>query len=169
MAEDFGQRVPYMMRMVSAALSQELEAELRPFGLTHAQLAALAQLGIEDPEALSGATLGRRAGVTAQSMSTAIASLLDRGLVVRAPNPEHGRRLDVRITDEGKALLARAQAATAVVDERNLAALSADEQLELRRMLRKMMNSLRLFLPSLPMTNSQGESEVEREVGRQRS
>jgi DNA-binding MarR family transcriptional regulator len=146
-AEDFGQRLPYMMRMVSAALSQQLEGELRPFGLNHAQLAALAQLGVEDPDALSGATLGRRAGVTAQSMSAAIGSLLDRGLVVRAPNPDHGRRLDVHITDEGKALLAEAQAATAVVDERSLMALSADEQAELRRMLRKLMESMRLYLP----------------------
>ena len=55
--------------------------------------------------------------------------------------------MDVRISDEGKALLARAQDATAHVDRSNLAALSPEEQQELRHLLRKMMRAMRLYLP----------------------
>lgn len=137
------------MRMVSASLSQQLERSLRPLGLTHAQLAALAQLEVAAPEALSGATMGHRAGVTPQSMSSAIASLLERGLVVRAPNPRHGRVLDVRVTSTGSALLQKAQAATEVVERRSVAALSDDEQRELRRLLTTMMVTLDLYLPEM--------------------
>jgi len=145
--EDFGRRLPYMMRMVSNALSLQLERALRQFSLTHAQLAALAHLGLESPGALSGAELGHRAGVTAQSMSAAIASLLERGLVVRAPHPTHGRRLDVQITASGLELLDRAQAATKAVEVRALAPLSPDQHRELRAILRQMMIAMDVYLP----------------------
>ena len=104
MAQEYIQRLPYTMRMVSQALSQQLERTLRPLGLTHAQLAALAQLESQPAFGLSGANLANRAGVTPQSMSTAIGSLLERGLVVRTPHPTHGRVLEVRITAEGARL-----------------------------------------------------------------
>jgi DNA-binding MarR family transcriptional regulator len=150
--EDFGQRLPYMMRMVSNTLSRQLEKTLHRFALTHAQLSALAQLGLDRSGALCGAELGYRAGVTAQSMSSAIVSLLDRGLVVRAPNPAHGRMLDVTITPAGLELLERAQAATKVVEDRALHTLSADQQRELRQLLREVMTSMGLYLPEAPET-----------------
>jgi DNA-binding MarR family transcriptional regulator len=145
--EDFGQRLPYMMRMVSNELSRQLERVLRPFSLTHAQLAALAQLGVARPGALTSAELGRRAGVTAQSMSTATASLLDRGLVIRAPDPTHGRKLDIQITAAGMELLERAQAATKRVEERALAPLTPDQQHEFRTVLRQLMLAMDVYVP----------------------
>lgn len=147
MPEDFGQRLPYMMRMVTNELSRQLERVLRPFSLTHAQLAALAQLGVASPGALTSAELGRRAGVTAQSMSTATASLLDRGLVIRAPDPTHGRRLDIQITAAGMELLERAQAATKRVEERALAPLTPDQQHEFRAVLRQLMLAMNIYVP----------------------
>ncbi|MFI1912840.1 MarR family winged helix-turn-helix transcriptional regulator [Nocardia sp. NPDC020380] len=147
MPEDFGQRLPYMMRMVSNELSRRLERALRPLSLTHAQLAALAQLGLESPGALTSSELGRRAGVTTQSMSTATAALLDRGLVVRAPDPTHGRRLDIQITTAGMELLERAQAATKQVEERALAPLTAEQQREFRTVLRQLMSAMDVYVP----------------------
>ena len=152
MAEDYGQRLPYMMRMVSSMLTQQLERTLRPFSLTHAQLSALAQLGLENPNALSGAELGHRAGVTAQSMSTALSALLGRGLVVRAPHPTHGRILEARITPEGLELLERAQAAAKTVEDKALATLSEPQQRELRALLRQIMISMDLYLPDTTAT-----------------
>lgn len=155
MGEDFGQRLPYMMRRVSNSLSQQLDRALRGFSLTHAQLAALAQLGLEDPNALSGAELGHRAGVTAQSMSAALASLLERGLVVRAPHPTHGRILQVRITPAGVELLDRVQAATKRVEERALACLTEQQQAQLRTLLRQMMREMDIYVPDVePSTGS---------------
>jgi len=98
MVDDFGQRLPYLLRRVNAALSQRLDRTLRGYSLTQAQLSALALLGLEHPDGLSGAELSHRSGVTAQSMSAAIAGLVERGLVGRAPHPSHGRILEARIT-----------------------------------------------------------------------
>ena len=91
---DFGDRLQYLFRRIDGALSQRLDDDLRPYALTQSQLSALAQLHVARPGALSGAELSHRAGITPQSMSTAIAGLLSRGLVVREPAPGGGRRLD---------------------------------------------------------------------------
>lgn len=144
MPNDFTQCLPYMMRTLSQALSQQLERTLRPHGLTHAQLGALAQLAWGPPAGLSGAELAQGADVTAQSMSTAIAALLTRGLVDRTPHPTHGRVLQVRITPAGADLLERAQKATRSVDERALERLSEEERVELKRLTHRVMDTLGL-------------------------
>jgi DNA-binding MarR family transcriptional regulator len=145
-AQDFSERLPYTMRMVSQALSQQLERTLRPLGLTHAQLAALAQLGRDPNLGYSGADLANRAGVTPQSMSSAIGSLLERGLVVRTPHPTHGRVLEVRITESGAALLQRAEAAATTVEDRAVAQLSDEEQAQLSALIHKLMQTLDLYV-----------------------
>ncbi len=143
-AEDFTQCLPYMARTLSNALSQQLERTLHPHGLTHAQLGALAQLALGPATGMSGAELAHGADVTAQSMSTAVASLLERGLVDRTPHPTHGRVLQVRITAAGADLLDRAQAATRSVEDRATAALSAAERAELKRLTHRVMDTLGL-------------------------
>ena len=147
MAEDFGQRLPYLLRRVNQALSQRLDEDLHEFGLTQSQLSALAQLDIEHPAGLSGATLSTRSGVTPQSMSTAIAGLLHRGLITRTPHPRHGRILECRITPTGTELLAQVQRATRE-SGRYEAGLSHMQQDDLRVLLTHMMRSLGLYLPN---------------------
>ncbi len=146
MAENFEQRLTYLMRRVSTALAHDVDRALRQFALTHAQYGALAQLGLVEPAALSAATMAERNGITAQSTSTAIAGLLDRGLVRREPHPSHGRILQVRITPEGSELLDRAHAATGRAEDRALACLDGDQQLIVRDALRTMMQEMGLFL-----------------------
>lgn len=144
---DFGDRLQYLFRRIDGALSQRLEEALRPHSLTQAQLSALAQLRVAEPEALSNARLSERAGITAQSMSSAISGLLDRGLVARGPNASHGRTLDVRLTDAGRALLTEVQEQTARLDAPGYLGLDADEEDALRLMLRKVAAGLGIFLP----------------------
>ena len=146
MAANFEERPAYLLRRVSTAVSQHVDRALRPFSLTHAQLGALAQLGVVDPDALSAATMGQRNGVTAQAMSAAITGLLERGLVDRAPHPTHGRILEVRITPEGEELLERAQAATGRAENRALAFLEPEQQRQLRDLLQSMMQAMDLHL-----------------------
>jgi DNA-binding MarR family transcriptional regulator len=143
-AQDFSQRLPYTLRMVSQALSQQLERKLRPLGLTLAQLGVLVQLGLDRSRGFSGAELAIRVGVTPQTMSTAIGSLLERGLVVRTPHPTHGRVLEVRITAEGLHLLGRAQVATRVVEDRAVSQLSEKEQAMLASLVHRVMETLDL-------------------------
>lgn len=143
---EFEQRLTYLMRRVSTVLAQDVDRALREVSLTHAQYGALAQLGLVDPEALSAATMAERNGITAQSTSTAIAGLLDRGLVHREPHPTHGRILQVRITAAGARLLGRAHAATGMAEDRALAFVGADQQQVLRGALQQTMQAMGLYL-----------------------
>lgn len=146
MAENFEERLTYLMRRVSTTLALDIDRALRGVSLTHAQYGALAQLGLVDPEALSAATMAERNGITAQSTSTAIAGLLDRGFVRREPHPTHGRILQVRITPEGAELLARAHAVTRRVEDRALVSLDEGQQRVLRAGLQAMMREMGLYL-----------------------
>ena len=140
-------RTAYLVRMLASALGQQVEQALRPVGLTQAQLAALGQLAFSAEGWLSGAELGRRAGVTAQGMSTALAGLRSRGLVDRGPHPTRGRVIRVWITEDGHRLLERAQRLTAPVDTRAMALLSDDEQRQMRALLLRAMAGAGVQVP----------------------
>lgn len=144
---DFGDRLTYLVRRIDGALAHRLDVNLRAYGLTPAQLSALAQLDVEHPSALSGARLAERSGVTPQSMSAAIARLLERGLVSRRQSPEHGRRLDVTITASGAELLRTVQHETLATEAAVDFGLDDAELRQLKETLRRVARALGVFLP----------------------
>lgn len=70
--------------------------------------ATLATLQRHGPSRLTA--LATREGVTQPAMTQLIARLEDAGLVCREADPADGRVVQVRITDEGKAMVARRRA-----------------------------------------------------------
>jgi DNA-binding MarR family transcriptional regulator len=72
--------------------------------------------------------LAVREGVTQPAMTQVIARLEDAGLVDRAADPADGRVVQVRITADGRAMLAGRRAARAERVTRLLDRLSADER-----------------------------------------
>ena len=82
-----------------------------PGGLSLTAAATLATLERMGPCRLTW--LATREGVTQPAMTQLIARLQDAGLVGRAADPADGRVVQVRITAEGKAVLARRRAARA--------------------------------------------------------
>jgi DNA-binding MarR family transcriptional regulator len=150
-AEDnFQERMTYMLRLVSSALGYQVDRALKEFSLTHTQLGALSHLKLVRPGALSGAELGQRIGVTPQSMSTAVAALLARGLVEREPHPDHGRILQLRITPAGTEIRDRAQTAIKKLNDRILSLLDEEQQRQLGEILRTLMDGLDLYVPAPP-------------------
>jgi DNA-binding MarR family transcriptional regulator len=139
---DPSERITYVIRMVSGAVTQGVEQALRPVRLTLVQLGALVQLGRGGD--LSTAELARRVGVTPQSMASALGGLEARALITRAPHPTHGRVVQVSITDEGRSLAARAQRLTAGVDARALALIRPDERQHLHALLLALATGLGL-------------------------
>src|ERR1700739_902317 len=96
------ERLAFVIRMISGALTQEIEQALRPVRLTQVQLAALVLLSRGGD--LSATELARRSGVTPQSMSSALAGLQQRALVVRAPHPTQRRGVEVSVHGAGRFL-----------------------------------------------------------------
>jgi DNA-binding MarR family transcriptional regulator len=97
-----------------------------PSGLSLTAAATLATLERSGPSRLT--SLAAQEGVTQPAMTQLIARLQESGLVSRTADPADGRVVQVRVTDEGRAMLARRRAVRAERLAEILARLSPEEQ-----------------------------------------
>ncbi len=91
-------------------LLAELDAVLRPFGITFSRYEALVLLVHAGRGALPLSKIGERLQVHATSVTNVIDRLEGAGLVRREPNPRDGRGTLAVITDEGRLVAAKATA-----------------------------------------------------------
>ena len=96
-------------------LARRLAEALAPLHLTPVEFGVLAQLSAAD--GLNQADLARAVGVRPQSMSALVTSLAGRGLIDRGPARGRGRRSRIRLTDDGRDLLAAAYPVVLTSDE----------------------------------------------------
>jgi DNA-binding MarR family transcriptional regulator len=82
-------------------LIAQLDAVLRPFGITFSRYEALVLLVHSHEGALPLSKIGERLQVHATSVTNVIDRLEAAGLVRREPNPQDGRGVLAVITDEG--------------------------------------------------------------------
>jgi DNA-binding MarR family transcriptional regulator len=110
-------------------LIAQLDATLRPLGITFSRYEALVLLVHSHDGALPLSKIGERLQVHATSVTNVIDRLEAAGLVRREPNPRDGRGTLAVITDEGRKV---ADKATVEFNESRFA-MSALELDELRR------------------------------------
>ena len=99
--------VTSIMRAHQILLS-ELDALLRPFGLTFARYEALVLLSFSRAGALPLRLMGERLMVHPTSVTNTIDRLEHAGLVVRRPNPQDRRGTLAEITPAGREVVAQA-------------------------------------------------------------
>jgi DNA-binding MarR family transcriptional regulator len=133
-------RIGYQMKRAQHALRVEMDRAVREVGMTTAQYAALSTL--EAAPGLSGAELARRSFVTPQTMNAILANLEAAGLVVRRPNPEHGRVLQAYLTEMGEESVAKAHGLVEAVERRMLDRLSHEDRRWLLETLRGCADAL---------------------------
>ncbi|MFI9050749.1 MarR family winged helix-turn-helix transcriptional regulator [Streptomyces sp. NPDC053427] len=119
------ERLGSSIKRAEQALSGAKNAALKPAGLTVPQYAAL--LHSSERPGISAAALARACGVTPPTMNTVLKNLQERGLIERTPHEWHKNILEIRLTDEGHAVMENADA-RAVRVERALAAEFTDEE-----------------------------------------
>lgn len=90
----------------------------------------------------SSAELARRTHVTAQTMHKIVSELHKRGLVTLHPRPGHGRILDAQLTDEGRLLLADADARGQTIEDRMTEGLDEQQRRQLIELLEHCTESL---------------------------
>src|SRR3954447_25744009 len=100
-------------------------------------LAALRRAGA--PYELSPGRLLRATLVTSGTMTNRVDRLPDRGLVERHPDPDHPRRVIVRLTREGKAAVDGAFTALIEAERSLLSELPTRQQQELAGLLRRLL------------------------------
>ena len=122
-------RLSYVIGRLDRALRREIGALVAPFGLTVPKYTALSIL--RDRPGLSNAQLARRSMVTPQSMNEVLSALEQDGLVVRSPAANHGKVVEVALSDRGHEALAACDRAVTDMEDAMLADLddAAREQL----------------------------------------
>jgi DNA-binding MarR family transcriptional regulator len=101
--------VTTIMRVQQILLAQ-LDALLRPHGLTFARYEALVLLSFSRDGSLPMRLIGERLMVHPTSVTNTIDRLERQRFVVRKPNPRDGRGTLAEITAEGRAVMQRATA-----------------------------------------------------------
>ncbi|OBB27073.1 MarR family transcriptional regulator [Mycolicibacterium peregrinum] len=115
----------------------EVNESVKDHGVTTAQIGVLRQLA--NQPGLSGAELARRLLITPQGVQLALTALEKRGLVERKQDPQHGRILQVFLTDEGRAVASAVVADAVAAHERVFGVLSDEEQEQLKTLLRRVI------------------------------
>ena len=92
---------------VQQLLLGEIEARLRPYGLTFARFELLRLLAFTRRGVLPVGKIGERLQVHPASVTNAVQRLVDSGLVERRANPDDGRSVLAEITLVGRDLVER--------------------------------------------------------------
>jgi DNA-binding MarR family transcriptional regulator len=129
------EQVGFLLRQVNQRHTT-IFAEHMIDGLTPTQWAALAKLDERGP--LSQNHLGRLTAMDAATIKGVVDRLSARGLTTAQPDPEDGRKLNIALTDEGRAVVARATEIAFAITEETLSPLSATERQTLLRLLEKL-------------------------------
>jgi DNA-binding MarR family transcriptional regulator len=129
------EQVGFLLRQVNQRHTM-IFAERMIENLTPTQWAALAKLEEKGP--LSQNHLGRLTAMDAATIKGVVDRLSARGLTKAEPDPEDGRRLNIALTEEGRALVARAATLAFAITEETLSPLTGTERQTLIRLLEKL-------------------------------
>jgi DNA-binding MarR family transcriptional regulator len=135
----------YAVKQVELAIRHALDSLLRPTGVGTVAYTALTVL--ERHDGLTASELARTSFVTAQTMSELVVGLERRGLVHRDPDPDHARRLLVRLTLAGREFVHTHRPAIDEVERRMLSRLSPSEAALLADLLQRCRRSLHVEPP----------------------
>ncbi|WP_044514665.1 MarR family winged helix-turn-helix transcriptional regulator [Mycolicibacterium septicum] len=125
----------YLLHRVAATLRPELVGVLTPLGLGLPEFVCLRIISLNP--GLTSAGLARLTNVSAQATNQLLHRLEAAGAVRRPDAAAAGKALPAELTATGRTLLARAEDAVHVADQRVLDRLTPTEQRQLKALLRK--------------------------------
>jgi DNA-binding MarR family transcriptional regulator len=118
-------------------LLAEVDAIVKPYGLTFARYEALVLLTFSRKGALPLSKIGERLQVHPTSVTNIIDRLEGAGLVVRRPNPRDGRGILAEITERGREITEQATK-DLMAAEFGLSSLTSDQHCEIFALLREL-------------------------------
>jgi DNA-binding MarR family transcriptional regulator len=133
--------VAYMVGRLDRALRRSFRRVLDPLGLTIGQYTALSVF--YSCGKLSNAKLAERTMVSPQAANELIKGMEKKGWIIRKPDPNHGRVINISLTNEGKRLLIRCNKVAAQLEQQMLQGLSDKEIKVLHGNLRNAVGLLR--------------------------
>ncbi|MGM0928865.1 MAG: MarR family winged helix-turn-helix transcriptional regulator [Actinomycetota bacterium] len=129
----------YIIKQLELALRPRFTEVCSAHSVTLAQYTALTFL--ERSPGMSGSELARRIFVRAQTIAKAVDPLVDQGLVRREPDPGHGRRILLFLTERGLATVHSIAPQISQIEEELLVDLTAEERRQFLDHLRRTRNT----------------------------
>lgn len=96
-------RLTYLIGSLDRILRRKMTEALAPVGLTLAQFTALSVLDARGQA--SNAQLAERSFITPQSANEVMSAMSAKNWITREPDPNHGRIVVLRLTEEGRSVL----------------------------------------------------------------
>jgi len=128
-----GLTLPHLVKWVEMAVRARTERALRDLPVSGTQMFVLVLLW-ERGEATS-AELARMMRITPQAMTTLIGPLRDQNYIERRVDSAHARRMLLRLTPDGVAMIRQARSLTPAIEDDLLDGFSDDERVVLKRLL----------------------------------
>lgn len=126
-------RLGYLLRQAHHVVRQRMERSLTEIGVTPPQFLVMTM--IANYPGASGADLARLTFLTPQTVSLIVGNLERAGAITRRPHAVHGRIQMLELTEEGRALLARARDRAHAIEATLLAGTSGEEERVVRAWL----------------------------------
>ncbi len=144
--QHYSERLLVHVKRAEQITQAAAESVVREVGITAAQQAAMAVLS--DNPGINAAELARRCAVTAQTMNGLLTRLEARGFVDRSPHPRHGTLMEIKLTDNGRAVFEEADALVDKLDGWLTAGLSPSDIALVRDVLGRMAeNAAEVMVP----------------------
>jgi DNA-binding MarR family transcriptional regulator len=128
-----GRSIGYLIRDTFRAFNRVLHDLIEAHGVAIGHWYFLRELWVED--GLTQRELSRRAGIMEPTTAAAVTAMDEKGLITRKRNPDDRRKVNIFLTDNGRALRDELLPYVIQVNEVAAATLSPDEVAELRRLL----------------------------------
>ncbi|MBP7999706.1 MAG: MarR family transcriptional regulator [Chloroflexi bacterium] len=118
----------FSLWQVSSLWQRQINAGLRPFGLTHAQFVLLASLAwfAGDKHPITQVELASHAKMDVMMASNVLRTLEEKGLILRNPHPTDTRAKALTITEQGRTLAAQTVLLIETIDREFFNALGVD-------------------------------------------
>ena len=131
---------PQLIKWVQMAVRSRVERAMRDLPISPSQLFALVLL--DERGSATAAELARLMFLTPQALTTLLKPLRDQNLIEREVDEAHRRKLIMRLTDQGHAVIGRARATRPIIENDMLADLSDAGRQTLLRLLARIVRPL---------------------------
>lgn len=125
--------ISYLVGRLDRALRRHITHAINPMGVTLGQYTALSVFNTRGQ--LSNAQLAERTMVSPQAANELTKVMEQKGWIERQPDPNHGRIIQISLTETGQALLAECDEAIAVLEAKMLEDLNEKERQVLQKQL----------------------------------
>jgi len=130
----------YLLKRVEMGARRRLDVVVEAAGVTAVQYAALSSL--EQQPGLTAAALARHSFVKAQTTAQLVRGLVDRGFIVRLPDPTSRRQVILELTPSGLELLQQLREPVAAIASQMTAGVGPEDLEQARWVLESFRHAL---------------------------